>query len=694
MLKNQLTWVELKMEKPYRVALSARRTALLMSVVFLAFGFVHAQADEKVSRPFAYSGFSEPAYKGITVSSEYVAMSDGAKLAADIYRPADGPESKAFPVIVEYLPYQRARIDPVSGEVSDSRNDADCKLFVSHGYVFVRADMRGTGASTGWVVDFMPRLCDDGKELVDWIATQPWCNGKVGMKGASYLGWSQTATASRKPKALKCIIPTAIPLDGYSGEVYPGGIYLRSFMEGFDEYMGLITRNCFVPDKGIRPTKPVVDEDGDGNLADEIPIYSPAAGSFLTAGEPKYADGAPRKNIYYEATRDHEKNYSYHAWASRAPFIDSKAPLDLNLYDLSPGAHVPGIMESGIPVYNIGAWFDGFTRGTFELYCTMAKTNPSKLLITPAYHEPEQGPFYAYFGEEVATIPSRYWREHLRFFDHYLKGVENEIDQEPPICLYVMHGGGWRFEEEWPLARQVVMKRFFSADHALSINQGSERADTYTPDLTHSSTYTETNGNRWLGIAVNWPSAPPMRTDKDKQCVTYTTEVLEANTEVTGHPVVHLFVSSTADDGDFFVYLEDVDEKGEALLVTEGQLRAAFATLKNNDRMILQGARGIDVKPELPWHGFEERDYNPHVFANGAVAELVIDLFPTSWAFRKGHQIRVSIACADYPTFPLHPLLSPHNDPKAPDNAIPTITLHTGGAQASRIDLPVIPAGK
>jgi putative CocE/NonD family hydrolase len=215
--------------------------------------------------------------------------------------------------------------------------------------------------------------------------------------------------------------------------------------------------------------------------------------------------------------------------------------------------------------------------------------------------------------------------------------------------------------------------------------------DEYHPDLTHSSTYTETEGNRWLGIGVQWPSAPPIRTEKDKQCVTYTTEPLDVDTEITGHPIAHLFVSSTAPDGDFFVYLEDVDENGEALLVTEGQLRAGFAHLESNDSMILAGAKGIDVKPELPWHGFEAEDYDPEIFADNAVVELAIDLFPTSWVFRKGHRIRISIACADYPTFPLHPAISPQNDPNAQDNRIPSIQIHRGGEHASHIELPVIP---
>lgn len=652
-----------------------------------------AQPTGKSSKPLSYSGYTAAEYKTLSVRSEYVPMPDGAKLAVDIYTPADGPARKAFPVIVEYLPYQRARINPETGEIQDASGSLECKLFSSHGYVFVRADMRGTGASTGWIFDFMPRLCDDGKELIDWIAAQPWCDGNVGMEGGSYLGWSQTAAASRKPKALKCIVPTVIPLDGYTGEVYPGGIYLKAFIEDFSRFMALILRNQYVPSAGILPTKPVVDEDGDGELADEIPVDVNGNGTFLDDGfPPTYRDAQPREHLYYHATKDHDDgDYDYNQWASVRSFIDSELPIGGSLYDLSPSAHLPGIMESGIPVYNIGGWFDGFTRGTFELYCTMAKTNPSKLLMCPSYHDPDEGPFWDYFGEDQRKARPNLFAEQLRFFDRYLKGVDNGIDREPPICIYVMHGGGWRFEKEWPLARQAVTSYFFGAGNALSLEQTAPGQDAYRADFTHSSTYTENHGNRWLGIGGQWPRKPPMRTDKDRQCLVYTSEPLADNTEVTGHPVIHVWASSTEENGDFFVYLEDVDEQGEALLVTEGQLRAGFAGLRDNDEMIHRGRAAIDVLPNLPWHGYEQKDYNATIFAGGAPVELAIDFFPTSWVFRKGHRIRTSIACADYPTFPLHPRLSPKNDPKDPENKTPVIAVHRTEACPSRLELPIIP---
>ena len=109
------------------------------------------------------------------------------------------------------------------------------------------------------------------------------------------------------------------------------------------------------------------------------------------------------------------------------------------------------------------------------------------------------------------------------------------------------------------------------------------------------------------------------------------------------------------------MYLEDVDENGEAYYVTEGKLRAGFAKLVPQEDMLPQRAN-IDVLPDLPYHGFKDTDYVDGIFADGTIVKLIIDLFPTSWVFKKGHRIRVSIACADWPTYDLHPKLSLSND--------------------------------
>ena len=191
-----------------------------------------------------------------------------------------------------------------------------------------------------------------------------------------------------------------------------------------------------------------------------------------------------------------------------------------------------------------------------------------------------------------------------------------------------------------------------------------------------------------MGVA---PDKLPIRNKLDEKCLTYTTGPLKEDMEVTGHPIVTFRVSSTADDTDFFVYLSDIDEKGQVVQVTEGVLRAGFAGLVSNDEIVNSGNSRVDVKPELPWHGFEKDQYNDKPFAGGKIVELVIDLKPTSWVFREGHRVRVSIACADWPTFRLHPRLAQDNDPKNPANIIPIVTVLRDAEHPSRITLPVIP---
>jgi len=672
------------------------QTSLLLPALILA-GVAQADPEDstkRISTPFVYSGHTFPEYRGMRTFSAYVPMSDGEKLAVDVYLPVDGPARSAFPVILSYTPYKRSAIDPDTGEIYDKTGSKSARFLVSHGYARVCADIRGTGASTGWLMDFMPRIGRDGGELVDWIARQPWCDGNVGMYGGSYLGWSQTAVASQKPSALKCIAPTVIALEGYTGQTYPGGICLQSHVDLWSQRMNRSVRNYYVPENREFPTKPVVDEDGDGDLADEIPIDGNGNGTFLDDGfPPTYRDGAERKHLYYKATlAHHENNLDAASWASKLLFIDAASPLGPTLYELGSNAHVRSMMESAIPMYSLGGWFDRFSRGTVELYCTLQRTNPAKLLMLPGYHG-SGGPFWEFCGEDENRAMQGILVEHLRFFDRYLKGIRNGVDTEPPINIYVMHGGGWRLEREWPLARQVLMPYYFNKGNRLAIERAEDGSDTYTADFAHNSTYGTNSYSRWFSRGGQGPDRLPIRTEKDKQCLVYTSEPLTDNTEVTGHPIVRFWVSSTADYGDFFLYLEDVDEEGEAVLVTETQLRAGFADLYDNDKIIAGGKYKINVLPELPWHGYERSHYRDRVLADTAIVELVIDFLPTSWVFRKGHRIRVSMACADHPTFPLHPRLSPANDPGHPDNVVPTITVYRDAAHPSRLELPVIPAG-
>lgn len=682
------------------------------------------QSTEKVSEPFNYSGYSEAEYSGYTKTSQYVEMSDGTKIAVDIYLPADGPEQTAFPTIFQYTPYGRAYAIPDSVDISlvtklglryycgtwdnylDRINshdgvygsyDDEIELFLSHGYAYICADMRGCGASYGTMMDFCKEFATDGKELIDWMAQQEWCDGNVGMFGGSYLGYSQLVTAAQMPEALKCIIPEVAPLDGYTGEIRPGGVFLQAYSENDNEW--LLEQNAYLPDDYSYPTMPVIDEDGDGSYTDEIPIDKDGDGYFTDDynypddpnDEPQYEDGNKREHIYYLATLEHTKNIAYSEIGAKTEYIDTVWEYngeEMTPYSVSPSAGISNIMESGIAVYNFGGWMDAFVRGTTELYATLKDTNPSRMIIGAGYHM-ETSPYWEYCGEDEDEMIASYNTEKLRFFDRYLKGIENGIDTEDPILIYNMNGDGWRTESEWPLARQQETDFYLGESNTLSAERSADGSDVYTVDFTTTSIVgDEEKGTRYL---METPDELPIRTEEDEKCLTYTSAALEADTEVTGYPIITLYVSSTAETGDFYVYLEDVDEDGEAVLVTDGVLNAKYSALQDNDDMILGGTAGVDVEPELPWHGYEESDCNATPFADGNIVELTLDLMPTSWTFKAGHRIRVTIACADYCTFELTPELCPSGDPADESTITPDITIYRDSEHQSKITLPVIP---
>ena len=662
-----------------------------------------------------YSGYSEKTYSDYKRVSQYVPMPDGVKLAVDIYLPRKGPKKDKFPVVVEYTPYSRAFISPAFKplEKTGGRNMMGGKgavipmpfcfdmNLIEHGYALVIADIRGSGASFGSRFDMSPQIGKDGAELIEWIARQEWSDGNVGMKGGSYMAISQILTASEKPPHLKALFLMVYPL-GYH-DLYAGGIYNMGFMTSFSEMLWVMNRNenKTVGSFPIMAAAPAEDEDGDGELLDEIPIDKNGNGSFLDDYKypedpndpPQYEDGAPRQHLYYLATKDHTKNLKIHDLFSKASFMDTVSS-DLHVqglgdydgYAISPIGRIPKIMELGIPLYHVGGWFDAQVRSTATFFATARKTNPSKLLILPMYHI-MASPYFKYFGENQSKMLDGVKTETLRFFDKYLRGIDNGIDTEPPVTLYVM-GAGLRRENEWPLSRQKATDFFFANNGALGRDQGAPGADDYVADLTQDSSYGPANGNRWKMYVMM--DEVPDRTLLDRKCLTYTTAPLQSDVEVTGHPIVDFWVASTAPDGDFFVYLSDVTGDGRVVLVTEQPMRAGFAGLKDNNLMSMRGASGVDVLPDLPWHGYEKSDYNGGIFNGGAIVNLRFDLQPTSWVFKKGHSLRVSVAAADWPTFPLHPLLSPTNNPAAPDNVIPAITMYRDAAHPSKIVLPIV----
>ena len=661
-------------------------------------------AGDSLSQPFVYTGYSQPAYPRYTRESRFVAMPDSIRLAVDILLPEGGPDQEAFPVVFILTPYGRSYVIPHMGPVKHLASQVlglgwgpeydvprffkGAELLLAHGYALVVADMRGTGASFGHQMPLMPSLGADGKAMIDWIATQPWCDGQVGMMGPSYLGWAQFATAAQRPAALKCIMPEVIAFDVYTGANRPGGIPAQRWLRGFSDRLSGYNRNHYDLRGGYLPALPVVDEDGDGQLADEWIRLDSAR---LAAGEAVFADGQIRPVAWYvAATRAHLDNILIEAFLDSAyQYFDSQAPAPydhLGYPQTSAGSFTPVLAETGIPVYHVGGWFDGFTRGTTKLYATLAPTNPSRLFIAPRYHFPRVAKAYRRYLDYPGSYAEQLATEQLRFFDRYLKDIPNGIDTEPPVVVYMMHEG-WLQAPDWPHPAAEV--------HPLHLHPGGRLAaapptapglDAYPVDFSVRSDYGKDSLNRWLMYETG-PEVVMTRTAVDAQCLTYDTAPLDQPLRVLGHPVVHLWASADQPAADFFVYLCDVDPQGQSTYITEGQLRANWHALVDDDAQVLGQ---IDVRPDLPWHGYRAGTEDPAPFAGGAMRELVFDLQPVAWRIQPGHRLRLVIAGADAGNFSFHPQLC--EDPSDPASCRETtLFLHRSPAYPSRIELPLLP---
>lgn len=633
-------------------------------------------------------GSVAPAYER---SAYYVPARDGTLLALTVYRP---PGEARQPVLLWIQPSQRESIDPRTGELFPVMRREDIGFFTAHGYAIALAEMRGGGASFGSRdLDRSPMLGRDGADLINWITRQPWSDGTAGMIGSSYQGFVQYATAAERPAGLRAIFPEIAGFDDYGSMFHPGGILntaLAAFAAGS---MASFAENSYLPDAGILPAAPVIDEDGDGELIDEIPLDLDGDGSFIDETTPTYADGQPRQHIYLRATREHLANNDLSVEElEAAPFRDSQiAGTPYTFADLDPGLRPRQIAESGIAVYNRGGWYDYHARDTALWFATLDGLVPTRMMMAPTGHGgfPRAGgdalygagPYFALFGDP--TTEDMLNAEKLRFFDRYVRDRDNGFENEQPVLIYVM-GEGWRREAHWPLDRAVSTRLHFGADGSLNQEVGEPGFDSYQVDFAASSR--SDGANRWNYRISR--STTPLSLDADAhRRMAYVSAPMREDTEVTGHPILEIVLSSDAPEGDVFAYLEDVAPDGTSLLVSEGQLRANFAGLRPISGMIGSAEATLAVQPDLPWQGFTAADYVERPFAGQARVRLSFDLMPVSWVFRTGHRIRLSLAGADAGSFAVHPgLREMVSDGRAP------IWQIARGPDQSALILPVIPA--
>ncbi|UYF99017.1 CocE/NonD family hydrolase [Halomonas sp. GD1P12] len=604
-------------------------------------------SDSFLFRPEAWVEHRAPRFQGQRLSSRYLMMHDGTRIAIDVHLPGNEETDERFPVVAFFTPYYRRMklLSDAPQGLEDCPNISVFRsLLLARGYALVAVDVRGSGASFGVRTGLRsPKERTDYLEIVEWINAQAWCSGAIGVTGISYLGAAADFTASWAHPAVKAIVPHSAVWDTWSNQLYPGGVMCRRLVKEYGNLMDALDddaaedRDKFPYFKGDHYDGPApVDEDTDGTLL-------------------------------AEALEAHKANFDMADFVHQLTFRDRALHTDPDFSSaiISPYYYANREADSQTAVYTISGWMDGhYAKGAALRY--RWQQNPNKRLLLGAWDH----------GARTGASPYRHdpqpqakpLAETLRFFDEHLMGLATGLEDEPPVHYYTVGEERWKAASEWPPRDIQWHTLYFQSDGGLAGEkpQAADVADRYTGDY-RCGTGNKSRYNRLYAQNVDEYYADWHGRDQAMLC--YTTEALDADMELTGHPVVRLYIESDTQDCALFVYIEDIDEQGKASYVTEGVFRTLHRRI---------APAHPHLPPLGPEHSFSERD--ARYLIPREYSEVAFDLLPTSWLFKAGHRLRVAIALADSDHFS-----------RIPDGVVPTINVGRSRHRASAIELPLMP---
>ena len=542
---------------------------------------------------------SQPQYRVVVDKDVPFQTRDGVTLRADVYRPdADG----RFPVLLSRLPYDK----------SGRQRPGEIDYFVERGYMVIYQDTRGRFASEG--DEYYPLIWEaqDGYDAVEWAAVLPWSDGNVGTMGQSYLGATQYLLVPTRPPHLKTAFPVSASADFHQSWVYHSG---GAFEFGWQiPYAILMARDSLARQGLTESLLPALERD---LTAPAIPFAQPLTEEAyrrlpLTAWDDFLKPVARYLGEYLRHPDD-----GPYWWAIN---------LERQLHNVN------------IPMYHVTSWYDIFLRGGLAAFRglrehAMGETarQRQKLLVGPWAHLfPYTSPTSGGTGDidfgDNAKIELH--ETQLRWFDHWLKGLDTGVTDEPPVKLFVMGENVWRDEDDWPLARTRYTPCYFhsqgqansaAGDGSLSAEPPAEEPPdrfVYDPDDP-----VPTRGGNTLIIPVGVQDQRDVEARQD--VLVYTGEPLSEPLEVTGPVTVTLFAATSAPDTDFTAKLVDVRPDGYARNLADGVLRGRY--------------RASRTRPTL--------------LQPDTVTEFPIDLWATSHVFQPGHRIRVEISSSNFPRF-------------------------------------------
>ena len=556
-------------------------------------------------------------------------MRDGVTLYSDVYHPeTSGP----FPVILMRSPYDK--------NLGENLTFAHPSWYARHGYMVVVQDTRGRYTSEGEFYPFLNEM-SDGYDTVEWAAKLPGSNGKVGMYGYSYVGAIQLMAAVMKPPHLTCMCPGMTSSQYYEGWAYNGGAFALAMNLGWALALAVDTAHR----RGLA--------DLERELSDFFLGVTNWYGYLPLSDYPLLK----RENIapYFFDWIDHPRYDDY--W--------KRWSIDL-LYD-----------RIQVPAFHFGGWYDVFRDGILKNFTSIRsrgadeKTRKSqKLLMGPWYHTlwaPQIGQMD--FGTEARNEIDDI---QVRWFDYWLKGVQNNIMDEPPVRLFVMGDNVWRDETEWPPPGVRYMDYYLHSkgransvhgDGGLSlVAPGEEYPDVYTYDPRYPNPSLGGNSCCFPDLAPMGP-ADQLGIELLNQILVYTSEPLAQDVTVMGPVSMTLCAASSTVDTDFTAKLVDVYPDGRAMNLTEGIIRAAYR--------------------ESPEEATLLKPFEPTWFT--------IQLGNTCNVFKAGHRIRVEVSSSSFPHWDRN--TNTGGNPAMDDYPSMQVALQQvfhDGERPSRLTLPVV----
>jgi len=549
---------------------------------------------------------SQPKY-GLEVERDiYVSMRDGVRIAINVYRPdAEGK----FPALLAMSGYGKDEMElllppqPLNrSAVWDGNLEAgDYTETVPRGYVHIIGDVRGSGRSEGEFPGPDGRDCYD---LIEWLAQQPWCDGNIGMIGYSAFSGIQLKTAIEQPPHLKAIFVSHISADAYRDGAYPGGVLsLMSYGVWYGRH----------GTSGVAPNNAV---------------------SIMQKTLPKEEFERRRQELLNHPDINHYPNlYHLLLYPQKNPrtFDMLMNPYDGPNYQQSSAYSYFDKIK--VPVHVVGKCAHE-TMGYWDVY--EGVSTPKKLLVKP--NGPEERPW----REDIELI--------IRWYDHWLKGSDTGMMDEPPIKLFVMGENKWRYTNEWPLPK---------------------------------TEWTECYLRRWEGLSFepelhqNEPDGffqQPLHLSNKRDSVIYISPPLDEDLQVIGPAAINFFASIDQDDTNWIVKLYDVASNGIETRVSKGLLKASH--------------RALDPKKSKPYE-----PYHPHtkesieVIKPGEIYEYNISLNIISNVFKVGHRVKLTIESIESPR---DPELQIHYHPKLNSSKTTLHKIYRNKEYRSHLILPII----